>query len=487
MIGRPRNTQRRSTPGWLAAASVITLLALAVSASAYWTDQGSGSANGIVGSLQRPTISSATPGLGSATLSWSTVTSPGSGLVTYYVSRDGGAPAGNCPSSSAPTTQTSCTDSGVAVGSHEYTVTAVWRSWTHTSEAATAQVSSPAVTHLVLSAASTTPTAGVADNLTITAQDASNKTVTAYTGAKSLTFGGASTIGTHHPTVTNSSGTAVNFGTATTIAFNNGVASVSGGANGAMTLYKAETASITVGDGSAGNGAGLSVTVSPAGASSFALPTPATQTAGTAFSETLTAQDAFGNTVTGYTGAKTIAFSGPGTSPSGKAPTYPASVTFSAGVGTASITPFDAQSTTLSAKEGALAGSTASFTVNPGAASNLAWSNASTSAPSLSSPCLFTCTASGQNHGTTFTAFVAVTDSNGNLETGVGDTVTLSAIAGGAPVGSFNRTSLTIPATGPAISSQSSTFTAPSTGKGTATVTASDGGAHTAATASVGF
>jgi hypothetical protein len=466
----------------LLGALVAAMLTVAAGASAYWTDQGSGSANGIVGSLQRPTISSATPGAGSVSLSWSTVAPPGSGQVSYFVTRDGGAPAGNCPSSTVPATQTSCTDSGVSVGSHEYTVTAVWRSWTARSEAATVQVTSPAATHLVLSAASTTPTAGVADNLTITAQDASNKTVTAYTGSKSLTFGGASAIGTNRPTVTSSSGTAIGFGTATTIAFTNGVANVSGTANGAMTLYKAETTSITVSDGSIGNGAGLSVTVKPASATGFLLPTPATQTAGTAFSQTLTAQDAFGNTATAYTGAKTIAFSGPSSSPSGKAPSYPASVTFAAGVGTASITLFDAQSTTLAAKEGALAGSTASFTINPGSASNLAWSSASTSAPSLSSPCLFTCTASGQSHSTTFTAFVAVTDANGNVESNVGDTVTVSATAG-----SFNRTSLTIPAGGPAISSQSTTFTAPATGKGTATVTASDGGSHTAASASVGF
>lgn len=482
MIGRLLDAGRTQAGRPLAAGMVIAMLALAAGASAYWTDLGSGSGSGVVGSLQPPTISSATPGAGSVSLSWNTVTSPGSGQVSYYVSRDGGTPAGDCPTSAAPSTQTSCTDSPVAVGSHEYTVTAVWRSWTARSETFTVQVASPTATHLVLSAASTTPTAGVADNLTITAQDASNKTVTGYTGAKSLAFGGSSTIGANHPTVTNSSGTAINFGSTTTIAFSGGVATVSGTSNGAMTLYKAETASITVSDGSIGNGAGLSVTVKPASASSFALPTPATQTAGTAFNETLTAQDAFGNTATGYAGAKTIAFSGPAASPSGKTPAYPASVSFSAGVGIASITLFDAQSTTLSAKEGTIAGSSASFTVNPGVASSLAWNNASTSAPTLSSPCLFTCSATGQSHSTTFTAFAAVTDSNGNVETGVADTVTLT----GAP-GGFNRTSLTIPPTGPAISSQSMTFTAPSTSKGTVTVTAADGGAHTAATASVGF
>src|SRR5207245_1284762 len=43
--------------------------------------------------------------------------------------------------------QTSCTDVGVAPGSHSYTVTAVWRSWTATSAAKTVSVlSNPMVT-----------------------------------------------------------------------------------------------------------------------------------------------------------------------------------------------------------------------------------------------------------------------------------------------------------------------------------------------------
>ena len=46
-------------------------------------------------------------------------------------------------------------------------------------------------THLLLEAASTTPTAGEADNLTITAKDASNNTVGTYSGAHSLIFEGA--------------------------------------------------------------------------------------------------------------------------------------------------------------------------------------------------------------------------------------------------------------------------------------------------------
>ena len=37
------------------------------------------------------------------TVTWGAVTAPGAGTVTYYVTRDGGKPAGNCPTDAAPT------------------------------------------------------------------------------------------------------------------------------------------------------------------------------------------------------------------------------------------------------------------------------------------------------------------------------------------------------------------------------------------------
>jgi hypothetical protein len=86
-----------------------------------------------VGTLARPTISGAVAGPSTVALSWSAVTPPGTGTVSYYVSRDGGAPAGDCPSSSSTSTVTTCTDSNLSLGVHHYTVTAVWRSWTATS------------------------------------------------------------------------------------------------------------------------------------------------------------------------------------------------------------------------------------------------------------------------------------------------------------------------------------------------------------------
>ncbi len=126
---------------------LIAALAASTAAWAYWAARSSGSATGKVGALSAPTLASATGGAESATLSWSSVSAPGSGPVKYYVSRDGSTPGGNCPDSSAPTTVTSCTDTGVSPGSHEYTVTAVWRSWSATSGVRSAGVSSkPTVT-----------------------------------------------------------------------------------------------------------------------------------------------------------------------------------------------------------------------------------------------------------------------------------------------------------------------------------------------------
>lgn len=154
-----------------------------------------------------------------------------------------------------PTGQTAGTHTIVAVG-----VTSALRATSNTFSVF------GAAAKLVLSAQSTTPTAGAGDNLTITAEDSGGNTVTSYAGSKNLTFTGANVApnGTTHPTVTNSSGTAINFGSTTAISFTNGVAQVSGSNNGVMTLFKAETALIKVSDGTINNGTGLSITVSAA-------------------------------------------------------------------------------------------------------------------------------------------------------------------------------------------------------------------------------
>jgi hypothetical protein len=121
---------------------LIAALVASTAAWAFWATQSSGSATGKVGTLSSSTISSAAGGAESATLSWSSVSAPGSGAVKYYVSRDGSTASGSCPTSAAPSTVTSCTDTGASPGEHSYTVTAVWRSWSARSSAKSATATS---------------------------------------------------------------------------------------------------------------------------------------------------------------------------------------------------------------------------------------------------------------------------------------------------------------------------------------------------------
>ena len=85
-------------------------------------------------------------------------------------------------------------------------------------------------------------------------------------------------------------------------------------------------------------------------------------------------------TPAGFTGAQCVVLSGPANSPNGTAPTYPpaagcasgSSLTFNNGVDNAvPITLTDAQSTTLAATQGLVAGTSANFTVSPAAATTL--------------------------------------------------------------------------------------------------------------------
>ena len=77
-------------------------------------------------------------------------------------------------------------------------------------------------------------------------------------------------------------------------------------------------------------------------------------------------------------GRKDARLSGPSSSPSGQAPSYPSTATtviFTAGEGTATLlTLYDAQSTTLKATEGSsVEGTSAAFTVKAGTATTLSF------------------------------------------------------------------------------------------------------------------
>ncbi len=352
----------------IAATTAVALGWLTPGAFAYWSSTGEVSASAGLATLSVPTITSATSGAEAVQLTWSAVAPPGTGTVEYYVTRDGGPPSSGCPTSSSRSTATSCTDTGVAIGTHDYTVIAVWRSWTATSEARSATITFGPATNFQLEASSTTPTAGEADNLTITAKDASNNTVGTYSGSHSLVFEGpAEAPNGTKPVVIDSAGVEKKLSEPTEITFTEGKATVSGSTNGVLKLYDAQSTALKATEGTIEGTSGTLV-VKAASADAFSLPTPSEQTAGSAFNVKLTATDEWGNTATSYAGKAKLVWSGPSSSPTGKAPSYPATVTFTAGVGTASsIKLYDAQSTTLTATEGTIEGTSGSFVVTPAA------------------------------------------------------------------------------------------------------------------------
>jgi hypothetical protein len=609
------------------ATTVLAVLAVAVggSALAYFSSEGSGSASAAVTTLTAPTISAATPAAGgTVTLTWGAVTPPGATTVTYYVTRDGGRPAGNCPIDTAPTTVTTCKDSGLSVGEHTYTVTARWKTWSAVGAAKKANVTVGEATKFTISGSTATPAAGDSVNLTITAKDVNNSTVTTYTGSHSLVFSGASSSPANNaPTVANSSGTAVAFGTATALAFTAGVATITSSTkNGVLKIYKVGAANVSATEGSLTTPTPLALTVSHAVASKYALaaasttpaagatdnltitaqdaygntatsyagshslvfsgasaspagntptvtdssgtevafggatsiefsagvavggpgvggtmklfksgstavqategalttPTAVTVTvsaeaatklvlssstttpvAATNFNLTTTAQDVYGNTATSYAGSKNITFSGASASPSGALPTVvnsagtvvnfgsPTALTFSAGVAAVSSSKNGyaklnkAGATSIAATDGALTTPTPLvLTVAVGAASKLALLELTVSAGSVGSPCLFTCAITALGNSGTVKAKVGITDSVGNAVSNVGaaKTVNVTVTTGGTISGS----PLTIPATGLAVSTTEFTYTAPASGAFTHTITAASTG-YSSATA----
>jgi len=391
---------RLERPAGLAGAAVlaVTVAAVTGTAFAYFTGAGAGEASAEVTRLSTPTIGSAAPAPGAVALSWSAVTAPGPGAVTYTVSRDGDEPAGSCPGKAAPSSATSCTDEGLEVGTHIYTVTARWRSWTAVSAPATAKVTLTAPTHFVLSAATTTPAAAAGDNLTITAKDAKGNTATSYSGSHNLVFSGASASpGGNVPTVSDSSGTTKAFGAEMAIAFTAGVASVSGASNGVMTLYTSGSANLKVSDGSIKSEPDLEVTVTSGAATKLSLAAVSTTpVAGAADNLTITALDAFGNVATAYNSSHNLIFSGASASPSGETPTVTnngsgakafgtaTTITFVSGVTTVSgagngvMRLYKSGSASLTVSDGSISSAATAVTVSPAPASQLSLAAAST-------------------------------------------------------------------------------------------------------------
>ena len=352
---------------------------------------------------------------------------------TVTLSTTDGTFPGSCTSNCATTDNGNGTYTATLTSSttaHAVTVTAKLDSSTVSNTGAVTFAPGPA-TKLLLGAATTTPTAGVGDNLTVTAQDVNNNTATSYTGDKNLTFGGASAGGGNNPTVTDKTGSAIDFGNSTTITFTSGVATVSGSNNGVLKLYKAESPSLTVSDGSINNGGGLSVTTGAATAASFSLAAnTTTPAAGAADGLTITAKDSYGNTATGYTGDHSLTLSGANASPNpvtqptvtdktGAAVNFgsAATVTFTAGVSSAggSMVLYKAEGANIGVTDGSISqGSALAVTVSQGSASKFVVSGSATQTAGLANAVSVTAQDAYGNTATGYSGDKSLTFSGAN-------------------------------------------------------------------------
>ena len=160
--------------------------------------------------------------------------------------------------------------------------------------------------------------------------------------------------------------------------------------------------------GASVNSSAVSVTVNSAPLDHFVFSSVGAQTAGTSFSVTVTAKDAYGNTITNYTGINTLSVSTGTISPTSTG-------VFSSGVWKGSVTVTGAGSgVTLFTSGSGASGTSGSFTVNPGV---LAYFTFST----ISSP---------QIAYFTFSVTVTAEDAYGNTVTGYTGTPSLTYSAG---------------------------------------------------------
>jgi hypothetical protein len=385
-----------------AVCATALLLALADTADAYVTGGGTGSASASVASLPAPVVTATFSGAGTVALSWSAVTPPASGSVTYYVSRDGGAASAGCPSAAAPSSATSCTDTGVAAGAHTYVVTAAWRTWTKASAGAGVTVAYGAATQLVFTTQPAGATGGTAFTTQpiVAARDANGNTVQDYAGTVALSI--AAGTGPSGATLSGCAGT-----------LRSGVTSFSGctldkAGNG----YKLQASDRALSVSSSA----FNVTVGPAAQFVFTTQPGGGAVSNTAFptQPVVAAADAGGNAVTSYAGTVTLSIlNGPaGATLSGCAGTL------SRGVTTFTGCKLDkAGSYVLRASDRTISGDSASFTVVAGAATRLVFS---------------TQPGGGATGGSAFPTQPVVTaqDAAGNTATSYSGTVTLSIVSG---------------------------------------------------------
>jgi hypothetical protein len=202
-------------------------------------------------------------------------------------------------------------------------------------------VNAGALDHFVFSSIGT-QTASTSFSITITAKDASGNTVTSYTGSNTL----SASAGTISPTITGS--------------FSSGIWT------GSVTLSSAGSAISISTSGSSKTSTSNSFTVNSLSLDHYVFNTiNSPQTAGSAFTITITAKASNGNTITSYTGKPTLSISTGTINPT-------VTGAFSNGVWTGTVTTTGAGSdVTIMATEGSHSGVSNSFNVNSGVANGL--------------------------------------------------------------------------------------------------------------------
>ena len=325
----------------------------------------------------------------------------------------------------------------------------------------------------------TAQTAGSSFNIvSLTATDAYYNIVSSYTGVKTISYAGPGS-GLNAPTYT------------TSITFTNGQSTTAL----AATLTKAETTTITATDGGSYGNASSSLTVNPGSAYKLIVTLPgqsftaasgnsgtvSAQTAGSSFNITsITMVDANYNIVTSYTGAKTIAYAGPGIGLS--APTYTTSVTFASGQSTTTLatTLTKAEATTITVGDGTNTGTaSSSLTVNPGANSKLIVTLAGETFTATSGNLG---TVSAQTAGTAFNiSKLTMVDANYNIVTSYTGVKTISYAGPGSGLNAPTYTTSVTFASGQSTTTLATTLTKAET----TTITATDGGSYGNASSSL--
>ena len=245
-----------------------------------------------------------------------------------------------------------------------------------------------AATHFTVSAP-VTSTAGTAFTITVTAQDAYGNTATSYSGTVQVTSSDGSAVLPAEGTLTNGLGTF------------------------SVTLDTSGNQTVTATDTVSGSITGVSGTIATAAAAAthFTVGAPATSTAGTAFTIMVTAQDAYGNTATSYSG--TVHF----TSSDGSA-VLPADGTLTNGLGTFSVTLDTSGNQTVTATD------TVSGTIS-GVSGTIATAAAAATHFTVGAPATSTA-------GTAFTITVTAQDAYGNTATSYSGTVHVTSSDGSA-------------------------------------------------------